>query len=142
MAQIPFLLLNWDGRTVTVDELLRVCKKPFLSPGLSGGRIWVPWALSARLFCSSDQPSYLPFPFILPIPLPWREGRTLGRAVSLSTQWPPLRPYHLLDARLFTPASWEAAKAQLRQTAAPLELAVWSVASVGYIRVGLVINQS
>jgi hypothetical protein len=49
------------GRPVTADELLRVCDKPFLTPGLSGGRIWVPWVLSAKLFRSSDQPPFLFF---------------------------------------------------------------------------------
>jgi hypothetical protein len=122
-----------EGRRISADAYLCTCGKPFLIPGLSGGRIWVFWVMSPTLFYFSAQPSSLLFPFLLPIPLEWREGQTLTRVASLSSQWPMPLPFQLTDARLFTPMSWEAAKTQFRQTNAPLELAVWSVAAVGHI---------
>ena len=119
------------GSRISAFAYLDICVKPFLIPGLSGGRTWVPWVMSPTLFHSNAQPSSLPFPFLLPIPVEWREGFLPARSASLSSQWPLPYPFLLTDARLFTPVSWTAAKTQFRQTNAPLDLAVWSVAAPG-----------
>ena len=130
------------GSRISAFAYLDICVKPFLIPGMSGGRTWVPWVMSPTLFHSNAQPSSLPFPFLLPIPVAWREGFLPARSASLSSQWPLPYPFLLTDSRLFTPVSWTAAKTQFRQTNAPLELAVWSVAAVDLLCIGLVINQS
>jgi hypothetical protein len=75
-----------EGRRISAGAYLGTSVRPFLTPGLSGGRVWVPWVMSPSLFHSSAQPSSLPFPFLLPIPIEWRAGLSLTRAASLSSQ--------------------------------------------------------